>query len=157
MSEGGLLVLHSEQLEIGQNLRLNLFVDAGPDLISIEAIVEVVWKDIHVGADGESNRGEIPGYLGGEYGPIEKLLRFPGEFRILLRDKNPIKIGLNPDQFFPPEPLQAKIDQLEQCALSGREPSFYLAFCGLAEKSKLLNNRKGRKKNKGILRPVLPP
>lgn len=57
VSEGGLLVLLSEQLEIGQNLRLNLFVDAGPDLISTEAIVEVVWKDIHVGEDGEYRTG----------------------------------------------------------------------------------------------------
>ena len=57
VGEGGLLVLLSEQLEIGQNLRLNLFVDAGPDLNAIEAVVEVVWKDIHVGKDGEYRTG----------------------------------------------------------------------------------------------------
>ncbi len=57
VSEGGLLVLLSEQLEIGQNLRLNLFVDGGPDLNSIEAVVEVVWKDIHLGKDGEYRTG----------------------------------------------------------------------------------------------------
>ena len=57
VSEGGLLALFSEQLEIGQNLRMNLFVDAGPDLISIEAVVEVAWKDIHLGKDGEYRTG----------------------------------------------------------------------------------------------------
>ena len=57
VSEGGLLVLFSEQLEIGQNLRLNLFVDAGPDLNSTEAVVEAVWKDIHLGKDGEYRIG----------------------------------------------------------------------------------------------------
>jgi len=57
VSEGGLLVLLSEQLEIGQNLRLNLFVDAGPDLNCIEAVVQVVWKDIHLGKDGEYRTG----------------------------------------------------------------------------------------------------
>ena len=57
VGEGGLLILLSEQLEIGQNLRLNLFVDAGPDLNAIEAVVEVVWKDIHVGKDGEYRTG----------------------------------------------------------------------------------------------------
>jgi len=55
--EGGLLLLLSEQLEIGQNLRLNLFVDAGTDLISIEAVVKVVWKDMHVGKDAEYRTG----------------------------------------------------------------------------------------------------
>ena len=57
VGEGGLLILLSEQLEIGQNLRLNLFFDAGPNLNSIEAVVEVVWKDIHVGKDGEYRTG----------------------------------------------------------------------------------------------------
>lgn len=55
--EGGLLLLLSEQLEIGQNLRLNLFVDAGADLNSIEAVVQIVWKDMHVGKDGEYRTG----------------------------------------------------------------------------------------------------
>ena len=57
VSEGGLLVLLPEQLEIGQNLRLNLFVDAWPGLNSIEAVVEAVWKDIHLGKDGEYRTG----------------------------------------------------------------------------------------------------
>jgi c-di-GMP-binding flagellar brake protein YcgR len=55
--EGGLLVHLSEQPEIGQNLRLNLFVDAGPDLNCIEALVQVVWKDLHLGKEGDYRTG----------------------------------------------------------------------------------------------------
>jgi c-di-GMP-binding flagellar brake protein YcgR len=55
--EGGLLVHLSEQLEIGQNLRLNLFVDAGADLNCIEALVQVVWKDLHLGKEGDYRTG----------------------------------------------------------------------------------------------------
>jgi c-di-GMP-binding flagellar brake protein YcgR len=59
VSEGGLLLHLSEPLEIGQNLGLNLFIDIGPDLDSIEALVqvEVVWKDIYLGKDGDYRIG----------------------------------------------------------------------------------------------------
>jgi len=59
VSEGGLLLHLSEPLEIGQNLGLNLFIDIGPDLDSIEALVrvEVVWKDICLGKDGDYRIG----------------------------------------------------------------------------------------------------
>ena len=55
--EGGLLLHLSEQLEIGQNLRLNLFVDAGSDLTCLEALVQVVWKDFRLGKDGDCRTG----------------------------------------------------------------------------------------------------
>ena len=59
VSEGGLLLHLSEPLEIGQNLGLNLFIDIGPDLESIEALVqvEVVWKDLYLGKDGDFRIG----------------------------------------------------------------------------------------------------
>jgi c-di-GMP-binding flagellar brake protein YcgR len=59
VSEGGLLLHLSEPLEIGQNLGLNLFIDIGPDLDSIEALVrvEVVWKDLYLGKDGDYRIG----------------------------------------------------------------------------------------------------
>ncbi len=59
VSEGGLLLHLSEPLEIGQNLGLNLFIDIGPDLDSIKALVrvEVVWKDIYLGKDGDYRIG----------------------------------------------------------------------------------------------------
>jgi c-di-GMP-binding flagellar brake protein YcgR len=48
-SEGGLLLYLPEQVEIGQCLRLKLFFSVGSQLSAIEAIVEVVWRDIHPG------------------------------------------------------------------------------------------------------------
>lgn len=57
VSKGGLLVHLSEPVEIGQNLRMNLFIDAGPDLNSIEVVVRVVWKEIHMGKDGDYRTG----------------------------------------------------------------------------------------------------
>jgi len=57
VSEGGLLLHLSEPIEIDQNLRLNLFIHSGPDLDSLEAVVQLVWKDIHVGKDGVYRAG----------------------------------------------------------------------------------------------------
>jgi c-di-GMP-binding flagellar brake protein YcgR len=59
VSEGGLLLHLPESLEIGQNLGLNLFIDSGPELDSIEAFgqVEVVWKDIYLGKEGDYRIG----------------------------------------------------------------------------------------------------
>ena len=50
-SEGGLLLYLPEQVEIGQCLKLKLFFSVGFELKAIEAIVEVVWVDIHLGED----------------------------------------------------------------------------------------------------------
>ena len=50
-SEGGLLLYLPEQVDIGQHLRLKLFFSMGSELNAIEAIVEVVWVDIHLGKD----------------------------------------------------------------------------------------------------------
>jgi c-di-GMP-binding flagellar brake protein YcgR len=44
ISEGGLLLFISEEIEIGQNLRLKVFF-SGFKFKSIEAQVQVVWKD----------------------------------------------------------------------------------------------------------------
>ncbi len=45
ISEGGLLLYIPEEIEIGKNLRLKIFFDSGRKLKSIEANVQVVWKD----------------------------------------------------------------------------------------------------------------
>ena len=42
-SEGGLQILFSEQMDIGQNLKLKLFFSTGSELNSIELRAEVVW------------------------------------------------------------------------------------------------------------------
>jgi c-di-GMP-binding flagellar brake protein YcgR len=57
VSEGGLLMHLSEPREIGQKLRLNLFTDSGPDLNPLEALVQVVWKDTHLGEEGDYRTG----------------------------------------------------------------------------------------------------
>jgi c-di-GMP-binding flagellar brake protein YcgR len=57
VSEGGLLLHLSEELEIGQSFRLNLFIDSGPGLNFIEALVQVVWKDISLGKDDDHRIG----------------------------------------------------------------------------------------------------
>ncbi len=47
-SEGGLLVSIAEKMEIGQHLALKLFFPSRSELNIIEAIVQVVWMDIHL-------------------------------------------------------------------------------------------------------------
>ena len=48
ISEGGLLLHLSEEIEIGQNLRVKLFFDSGHNLKTIEATVQAVWKDFRL-------------------------------------------------------------------------------------------------------------
>ena len=50
-SEGGLLVSFAEKIEIGQHLALKLFFPSRSELNIIEAIVQVVWRDIHLRKD----------------------------------------------------------------------------------------------------------
>lgn len=50
-SEGGLLIYFSEQMEVGQCLKLKLFFASGSELNAIEVLAEVVWTDIHLGKD----------------------------------------------------------------------------------------------------------
>ncbi len=59
VSEGGSLLHLSEMMEIGQDLRLKLFMTSGPDIASIEALaqVEVVWQDIYLGKEGDYRVG----------------------------------------------------------------------------------------------------
>ncbi len=49
ISMGGLLLSLIEAIEVGQNLRLSLFFDPGFHFMSIEARVEVVWRDRDAG------------------------------------------------------------------------------------------------------------
>jgi c-di-GMP-binding flagellar brake protein YcgR len=57
VSEGGILLYLPQEIEIAKNLRLKLFIDSGIDFISIEALVEVVWKDLPFGGKGEHRIG----------------------------------------------------------------------------------------------------
>jgi len=50
-SEGGLLVHLPEEMDVGQHLKLQIFLPSRPELDTIEAFVQVVWGDIHVRKD----------------------------------------------------------------------------------------------------------
>ena len=57
VSEGGILLYLPQEIEIGKNLRLKLFIDSGIDFVFIEALVEVVWKDLPFGGKAEHRIG----------------------------------------------------------------------------------------------------
>ena len=48
ISEGGLLIYFPEQMDIGQYIRLKLFLSLGSELNTIEVLAEVVWMDIRL-------------------------------------------------------------------------------------------------------------
>ncbi len=48
ISEGGLLLRFPEQMDIGQYIKLKLFLSSGSELNTIEVLAEVVWMDIHL-------------------------------------------------------------------------------------------------------------
>lgn len=51
ISESGLLIYFPEEMEIGQHLKLRLFLASGSEMNTIETLVEVVWTDIRLGKD----------------------------------------------------------------------------------------------------------
>jgi c-di-GMP-binding flagellar brake protein YcgR len=57
-SEGGLEIYVSDQLEVGDQLRLKVFFSSGDELKSIDVVAEVVWTDLRLGeAWGEYRSG----------------------------------------------------------------------------------------------------
>ena len=46
VSEGGFGIFFPERLAIGEQLEVKLFLSSGPSLVTIDALVEVVWMDI---------------------------------------------------------------------------------------------------------------
>jgi c-di-GMP-binding flagellar brake protein YcgR len=48
INEGGLLLYFPEQMDIGQYIRLKLFLILGSELNTIEVLAEVVWMGIHL-------------------------------------------------------------------------------------------------------------
>jgi len=55
-SEGGLLAHFSEQLEVGQYLRIKLFYPSCSAFNFIELVTQVVWMDVHAREDGRDCR-----------------------------------------------------------------------------------------------------
>jgi c-di-GMP-binding flagellar brake protein YcgR len=58
-SQGGLLLYISEEVEIGQRLKLNLSFYIDSDWTTIKAIAEVAWMDIHLGRDWGDYRAGV--------------------------------------------------------------------------------------------------
>ena len=57
ISEGGLLIYFSERMEVGQYLKIKVFFsNIGSDLQSIEAVVEVVWREVDADKELEAYR-----------------------------------------------------------------------------------------------------
>ncbi len=56
IGEGGVLLYLPEAKEVGQNLRVKIFLASGLELNSIEAVAQVVWKDFHLGTKGDYYR-----------------------------------------------------------------------------------------------------
>ena len=58
-SEGGLQILFSEQMEIGQNLNLKLFFSSGSELNTIEMLAEVVWMNTELSEGKKQYRSGV--------------------------------------------------------------------------------------------------
>ena len=58
-SEGGLLVYLPEKMEMGQFLRLKLFIAPGDDLRTLEMVAQVVWADMHLERGSGNLQGEF--------------------------------------------------------------------------------------------------
>jgi hypothetical protein len=56
--EGGLLVCLAEKIEMGQFLRLKLFIAPDVDLRTLEMVTQVVWVDMHLEKGSGDFRGE---------------------------------------------------------------------------------------------------
>ncbi len=50
-SQGGLLISIRDKMEVGQTLKITLFLLPGTELVSIKAKGEIVWKDADWGGD----------------------------------------------------------------------------------------------------------
>jgi hypothetical protein len=57
-SEGGLLVYLPEQMEIGQSLRIKLFIAPDLDLRTLEMVAQVAWVDMPLEQDRGDYRGD---------------------------------------------------------------------------------------------------
>jgi c-di-GMP-binding flagellar brake protein YcgR len=74
-SEGGLLIYLPEKMEVGQHLSLKLFFSSGPQLNTVEALVQVVWMDIHLGEDWGDYRAGVK-FVDISAADLEKLRNF---------------------------------------------------------------------------------
>ncbi len=57
LSEGGLLLYVSEPIELGQELSVKIFFTSARVLNAVNALVQVVWKEIRIDNDGSFRIG----------------------------------------------------------------------------------------------------
>jgi c-di-GMP-binding flagellar brake protein YcgR len=56
ISEDGLLIYFSEEMDLTQHLKLKLFFSSGSELNTIEVLAEVAWMDDHLSQNWENYR-----------------------------------------------------------------------------------------------------
>jgi len=58
VSQGGFGIFFPERLAIGEQLKVKLFLSYGPSLVTIDALVEIVWMDMEAAeGSGEYRSG----------------------------------------------------------------------------------------------------
>lgn len=77
VSEDGLLIHVPEQLKIGNNLRLKIFLSVNPSMNFIEALVKVVWEERNLAKEGGYRIGTK--YVGISPEDMNKLKSFPNK------------------------------------------------------------------------------
>jgi c-di-GMP-binding flagellar brake protein YcgR len=58
-NEGGLLLYLTEQMVVGEELKIRLFFTSGVELNTIEMLAQVVWKDIQLDQGREEYRAGV--------------------------------------------------------------------------------------------------
>ncbi len=92
VSEGGLLLYVSEEIEVGQELKMTLFVDSGEEYKALKARGKVVWKDFRLDEEGlyrvGVNFSEIsPEHLEILKGFLQNLLKIKGSTHPIIPNK----------------------------------------------------------------------
>jgi c-di-GMP-binding flagellar brake protein YcgR len=92
ISEGGLLLYVHDKMELGQILKVRVFINRGLEISHIEAIVEVVWKDLNFGDKGDDYRMGVK-LVDISKADIDKLTKF---LNTLIIKKTPSEVNLPP-------------------------------------------------------------
>jgi len=89
ISEGGLLLYLREKIEVGQNIRVKLFIGSGLALKPIDAIVQVVWNEFHYGENDDHRTGVK--FVNISLEDMDKLRNF---LETLKNSKGPLEVNI---------------------------------------------------------------
>jgi len=80
-SEGGLLVYLLEKIDVGSLLRIEILFSRGTELVTIEAIVKVVWSDLAARESWAEYRYGLQflSFFQGDIGKLKMLLKEVGQ------------------------------------------------------------------------------